>query len=67
MPGMGRSKPLGHDDLDRLSEELLSRVAEELFRLTVDDDDAAVFADDDERVRRCFEQIAKLRLRSTIC
>ena len=55
-------KPLGHEQLDRLANQLVSSVAEELFRLAVHEDDSAILADDHHRVGRRFEQASELRL-----
>src|SRR5207245_2245161 len=63
VPGMRSSKPLGHQNLNRLPEQLLTGVAEQLLRLRIHQQDAALPAHDHHRVRRRLQQTPKLRLR----
>ena len=49
------------EDFHRLAQELRPGVAEQLFRLCVDDRDVALTVDDHDRIRRRFEQAAELR------
>ena len=52
------AESLGHQDFDRLPEEIFASVAEQLLRLTVDEHDAPVVADDDHRIRSCLHKRA---------
>ena len=62
VPGMRFADTLRDEDFHRLAQELCPRVAEQLFRLCVDDDDVAVAVDDHDGVGRRFEQAPEFRL-----
>src|SRR5262245_56942247 len=67
---MPLAKPLRHDDLDRLAEELQAAIAEETLGLRVDEHDLAGVVDDDDRVRRRLQEPAELllaRLEYALC
>ena len=53
---------LRDEDFHRLAQELCPRVAEQLFRLCVDDRDVAIAVDDHDGIRRRFEQAPEFRL-----
>src|SRR6185295_11971443 len=55
--GVAGAKPLRNQDLDRLPDQLLARIAEDPLGLAVDADDLAVGTDDDHRVGGCLQQI----------
>src|SRR5260370_1270176 len=57
------AKPRRNQHLDRVAEQLVASVAEELLGLRIDQRDAAVATDDHHSVRRRFEQRAKLVVR----
>ena len=59
---MRSSKPLGHQNLNRLPEQLLARVAEQLLRLRIHQQDAALTAHDHHRIRRRLQQTPELHL-----
>ena len=61
---MRPAEPLRHQQLDRLTEQLFSRVPEQPFGLGVHQNDPAEFVHDDDRVRDRFEEPAKPRLRA---
>src|SRR5262249_27014208 len=52
---------VGHEELDRLSYELLALVAEQPLRLRVDQRDPPLAVHDDDRVGRRLEQSSKAR------
>jgi hypothetical protein len=54
--------PLGDQDLDRLTDQLVALVAEHAFALGVDQGDGAVAGDADYRVGGGFQQTAEHRL-----
>src|SRR5687767_9916365 len=58
------SEPLGHEFLDGGPQELAPRIPEQQLGLSVDEHDVAVSIDDDDRVRRGFEETSKLVFRS---
>ncbi len=51
--------PLGHQELDALSEQFLAAIAEELFRLAVDQHDRPVAVNHHQGVRSQLHQAAK--------
>ena len=55
MVGVLSAKSLRHQDLDRLTEQLLPAVAEQLFRLRVDQENEAVAIDDHQGIRNRLE------------
>src|SRR5207244_4484336 len=63
MLGVGAAESIGDEHLDPLADELIARIAEELLRLCVDEQDAAILVDDDHRIRRRFEETSELLLR----
>ena len=62
VPGMRFTDTFRDEDFHRLAQELRPRVAEQLFRLCVDDGDVAIAVDDHDGVRRRFEQAPEFRL-----
>ena len=60
--GVAGAKTVGDEHLHLVAQKFLPRVAEELFRLRVDQDDLAVVVDDHHRVGRRLEQAAKFFL-----
>src|SRR5579883_481931 len=60
-----RPKSLRQQHLDGLAKQLVALVAEELLRLAVDEHDAAAAVDDDNAVRRRFEQLTKGGIRGS--
>ena len=54
----------GHQFLNRLIQHLLAPIAEELFRLAVDQHDRAALVYDDHGVRRRLQQTLTLLLRN---
>src|SRR5438445_371064 len=58
------AEPLGHEDLDRASKQLLTLVAEEPFGLRVHEDDLPLAIDDHDGIGRRLEQSPELRLRA---
>jgi hypothetical protein len=58
-PRVHGAELLRHQDLDRLAQQLVAPVAEQLLGLMVDEVDDAVGVDDDHRVRGRFEEAAK--------
>src|SRR5882757_6438641 len=61
--GMLAPVPLRQQELDFLVEQLGAREAEELLGLRIDQNDVALPVDDDDRVRRGFEQALEFLLR----
>src|SRR5690606_12650157 len=61
MSRMVTPETLRHEQLHPLTNELIARVAEQLFGLRVYQQDAPVSVHDDHRVWRGFEQTAELR------
>jgi hypothetical protein len=53
------AKARGNQNLERLVEKFLARVAEKLFRLRVHEDDLAARIHDDHRIGRSLDQIAE--------
>ena len=62
MVRMDRTRRVRHEQLDQLTGELVTGVAEEPFGLRVHEHDVPVGADTHHRVRRRFEQRAELRV-----
>jgi len=60
LPQVIAAKASGHEIFHRLPEEFFALVAEKLFRLSVDESDAAGGVDDDHGIRSRFEQGGKL-------
>ncbi len=60
MRRMPRAKSLGHEDIDTLAEQVLPRVAEQPLGLAVHEQNDSFAVDDDNGVRRGFEQSAEL-------
>jgi hypothetical protein len=56
------AESFGHKEINRTPEEFRPLVSKEAFRLGVRQDDLAGPLHDDNRVRRGFEESAKLRL-----
>jgi hypothetical protein len=63
MPDVGSAKLPRQQHLDRLAQQRLAAVAEHLFGLRVDQHNFPFPIDDDNRVRRRFQQSAEERLR----
>src|SRR4029450_5036791 len=63
MIDVSTSEPIGDEDFDRVSEEFRAPIAEDPFRLRVDQDDVAALVDDDNSVRRRFQEPPELRFR----
>src|SRR5439155_12135626 len=59
MPGVFDPQTLGHEDLHRLADKLLTGVAKQLFRLGVHQNDLPLRAYDDNGVGRRFEKRAE--------
>ena len=62
VPRMSAAKTLRDEDLDLLAQEFFARVAEELFRLRIHQNDAPRAIDNDNCVRRGFQQTAEFLL-----
>ncbi len=56
---MSPAEALGDQDFNRLAQEVFALVAEQLFRLAVDQHDLSVLADDDHGVRSRFQKPAQ--------
>ena len=50
MLGVSGAHPLGNKILDPQSDKLLPRISEHRFRLSIDEDNAALVADDHEAI-----------------
>jgi hypothetical protein len=58
------AEALGHQNLDRLSEQFVPRMPEQPLGLRIDEYDAASLVDDDDGVRSGLEQPAELGFRT---
>jgi hypothetical protein len=50
------AQPFRHEAFDRLPDQFSPRVSERFFRLSIDEDDPAFRVNDDQCIRRYFEQ-----------
>ena len=60
--GVTRAHALGDQQLDRLAEQLVARVAEHAFGLAVDEHDLAVLVAHDHAVGRGLDKLAKWKV-----
>src|SRR6266545_1934031 len=61
MVRMRGAEALGDEDFDRLADQFLAHIAKETLRLSIDEHDAPVLADDYHRIRRGVQQPAHFR------
>jgi hypothetical protein len=58
-PDVSGPQPLGHQQLDGLAQQFTARVAEQPFRLLIDQDDGAVLVDDHHGIGQRLNQVAE--------